>query len=281
MNRILKRPMFRMGGSSGTGITSGLDRPQQMAKGGRIGYQQGTMPNFQLSGLPGFATQFGLNLLSTPPQGNIFQTAAVAAQDPFRRLQAGQAAEMKTASDRAFAEKLAKDERDFLRGETTRKLESAERIAGMNVADTSERVQDIADTKYEGDIIKAQREVDFPTEVYPNLVSQYGNKQVATTVIDSTNLQKQKDIDKFVDLNPFLASKFVYDVATGKTMTFVKDKLSGRFKLIPADSADIDTTGEDMPAPKTGPDFTYFSPETKRKLEELRSEFSDEFYQGS
>ena len=27
MNRTLKRPMFRMGGSSGTGITSGLDRP--------------------------------------------------------------------------------------------------------------------------------------------------------------------------------------------------------------------------------------------------------------
>ena len=242
-----------MGGSSGTGITSGLDRPQQMAKGGRIGYQQGSMPNFQLSGLPGFATQLGLNLLSTPPQGNIFQTAAVAAQDPFRRLQAGQAAEIKTASDRAFAEKLAKDERDFLRGETTRKLESAERIAGMNVADTTKRVQDIADTKYEGDIIKAQREVDFPTEVYPNLVSQYGNKQVATTVIDSTNLQKQKDIDKFVDLNPFLATKFVYDVATGKTMTFVKDKLSGRFKLIPADSADIDTIGDDMPDPDRTP----------------------------
>tara|TARA_R100001443_G_scaffold19718_1_gene31500 strand:- start:1643 stop:2626 length:984 start_codon:yes stop_codon:yes gene_type:complete len=33
MNRTLKRPMFRMGGSSGTGITSGLDRP---------GYRQGT-----------------------------------------------------------------------------------------------------------------------------------------------------------------------------------------------------------------------------------------------
>ena len=33
MNRVLKRPMFRMGGSSGTGITSGLDRP---------GYASGT-----------------------------------------------------------------------------------------------------------------------------------------------------------------------------------------------------------------------------------------------
>ena len=28
MNRVLKRPMFRMGGSSGTGITSGLDKPR-------------------------------------------------------------------------------------------------------------------------------------------------------------------------------------------------------------------------------------------------------------
>ena len=32
MNRVLKRPMFRIGGSAGTGITSGLDQPQKMAK---------------------------------------------------------------------------------------------------------------------------------------------------------------------------------------------------------------------------------------------------------
>ena len=30
MNRVLKRPMFRIGGSAGTGITSGLDQPRQM-----------------------------------------------------------------------------------------------------------------------------------------------------------------------------------------------------------------------------------------------------------
>ena len=28
MNRTLKRPMFRIGGSAGTGITSGLDKPR-------------------------------------------------------------------------------------------------------------------------------------------------------------------------------------------------------------------------------------------------------------
>ena len=34
MNRVLKRPMFRIGGSAGTGITSGLDKPRQNIKGG-------------------------------------------------------------------------------------------------------------------------------------------------------------------------------------------------------------------------------------------------------
>ena len=29
MNRVLRRPMFKMGGSAGTGITTGLDKPRQ------------------------------------------------------------------------------------------------------------------------------------------------------------------------------------------------------------------------------------------------------------
>ena len=99
MNRTLKRPMFRIGGSAGTGITSGLDQPRKQ-------YQQGSMPTFQASGLPGFLTSFGLNLLSTPPAGNIFQTAGIAARDPFNQLQVSQ----------ARANEL-RGEREFLRGE--------------------------------------------------------------------------------------------------------------------------------------------------------------------
>jgi hypothetical protein len=280
MNRILKRPMFRMGGSSGTGITSGLDQPQKMANGGRTGYANGTMPNFQIGGLPGFLTSFGLNLLATPPQGNIFQTAATAARDPFNQLQASQAAQMKTASDRAFAEKLAKEEREFEEGQLEKRLDvERAKIDKMGGGNTIERIQAIADTKYDGDTIKAQREVNFATETYPNLVVEYGQESVATSVIDSSGLQKPKDIQRFVKQNPQLARQVVYDVRTGKAMKFVKDQ-TGKFALVPADSADIDMTGEDMPPPKTGPDFTYFSPEQKKKIEELGSEFSDEFYQG-
>ena len=72
------------------------------------------MPNFQMSGLPGFLTGFGLNLLATPPQGNIFQTAATAARDPFNQLQVSQA-----------RSREQQGERDFLRGE---------RIAGDEAA---------------------------------------------------------------------------------------------------------------------------------------------------
>ena len=285
MNRILKRPMFRMGGSPAEGITSGLDRPRMASgdmdiklrqlteafltykqqggtlsfeefsrlyaeenfnSGGRVGYQTG---GFSATGLPGFLTQFGLNLLSTPPQGNIFQTSAVAAQDPFRRLQASQAEAMKTASDREFARKLAQEERDFESGQLEKRLQvEREKIEKMGGGDTIQRIQEIADKNYEGDTIKAQREVDFATKTYPGLVDQYGQESVSTSVIDSTNLQKPKEIQKFVKQNPQLAHQVVYDVRTGKAMRFVQDQ-TGNFALVPADSADIDMTGENMPKP--------------------------------
>ena len=270
--------MFRIGGSTGTGITSGLDQPRKQ-------YANGTqMPTFQSTGLPGFLTSFGLNLLSTPPSGNIFQTAALAAQDPFRRLQADQAAQMKTASDRAFARELSQEEREFEEGQLEKRLQvEREKIAKMGTGDTTERIQAIADTKYDGDTIKAQREVNFATETYPNLVSEYGEESVATSVIDSSGLQKPKDINRFVKQNPQLARQVVYDVRTGKAMRFVKDQ-TGKFALVPADSADIDTTGEGQPAPRNNPGL--FGQPTKpgRPLKEILPDFTDpgfdeEFYQ--
>ena len=125
MNRTLKRPMFRIGGSAGTGITSGLDQPQKMANGGRTGYQQGSMPSFQFAGMPGFLTSFGLNLLATPPQGNIFQTAATAAREPFNQLQVSQA-----------RSRELQGERDFLSGETDRKIEASAAETELPVVST-------------------------------------------------------------------------------------------------------------------------------------------------
>ena len=122
MNRILKRPMFRMGGSTGTGITSGLDKPKRGLvdePGGYAGdpfdrakkvttrYMQDPQLNPQGGGgfMPGslsnFLTSFGLDMLSRPPTGNIFQTAAQSAKGPFETYQAAKLTEQADRRDAA------------------------------------------------------------------------------------------------------------------------------------------------------------------------------------
>ena len=311
MNRTLKRPMFRMGGSSAEGFTSGLDRPRMASadmdmkikqlteaydsyrkqggtlsfeefsrlyseenfnSGGRVGYQTG---GFSAAGLPGFLTQFGLNLLSTPPQGGLLSTAATAARDPFNRLQAEQAARMQTASDRAFAKELAAEEREFEKGQLTRKLQSAERIAAQKEDVIPENILE----KYEGNQIKAQREVDFYDTIFKNLQSEYGKESVSTVTIDSSEIP-DKQIERFVKSNPQLARQVVYDVATGKAIRFVRNTQTNKFEIIPADPSDIDDTGDAMPEPKTGPDFTYLSEGQQETLKNIREASDSDFGMG-
>ena len=70
MNRTLKRPMFKMGGSSATGITSGLDTP-------RASYQFGVgagmaADNIRLSDLPFMKNQ----MVSQSTEGNVTSDAS-------------------------------------------------------------------------------------------------------------------------------------------------------------------------------------------------------------
>ena len=90
-----------MGGSSGTGITSGLDRQnyrfgEQVKQDARSLFEieKDLIDEFKIDrqrgapgSLPSFLTNFGLNLLAQPGGKNIFQTAAKAAQQPFSQFQ--------------------------------------------------------------------------------------------------------------------------------------------------------------------------------------------------
>jgi len=289
MNRTLKRPMFRIGGSAGSGITSGLDQPQKMANGGRTGYQQGSMPTFQAQGLPGFLTSFGLNLLATPPQGNIFQTAGMAARDPFNQLQVSQA-----------RSRELQGERDFLRSETDRKIDasaaetdkliaSREKIAGMK--DSDENVMAYAEIFSDPatnapNIIKGQNAVKFFETEYNRLVQDEGVESVSVEPIDATTVRTKKQINNFKKANPDYLGKIYYDVASGKAVKFVTDVESGDLKLVPIDSADIDTSGDDMPDPNTSTTPGLFGQKTKpgKPLKEIipdlrDSEFDESFYQ--
>ena len=106
MNRTLKRPMFKMGGST-EGITSGLDAPRKQYKQGSLPYNMADLvkqsqeqamdpavreayqPYFerpQGEGLNRFLINFGLDMASRPPQGGFFATAAAAAKEPTAQL---------------------------------------------------------------------------------------------------------------------------------------------------------------------------------------------------
>ena len=102
MNRILKRPMFKMGGAA-EGITSGLDKPrQQYAPGGDVEDQfSRTRALFEKQGLidkpltgrqelSRFLIPFGLNFATATPRGGGFSgllaSAAGAAKDPVTDL---------------------------------------------------------------------------------------------------------------------------------------------------------------------------------------------------
>ena len=277
--------MFRIGGSAGTGITSGLDQPQKMANGGRTGYQQGSMPNFQFGGMPGFLTQFGLNLLATPPQGNIFQTAATAAKDPFNMLQAQQTAALKTASDRKFARELAQEERDFERELQKEKLDvEREKIAKIGGGDLLKRIES-AKQNYGGNEIKAAREIDFYDNKFTELQGDYGDEGVFIDPVDLSVYENQKNgLEKFVKQNPQVKRQVVYNVATGKAVRIVKDTLTGKLKVISADSADMDTTGEGMPDPNITPGLFGQRTKPEKDLKEILPDFRDtgfdeDFYQ--
>jgi len=156
-NRTLMRPMFRMGGSSGTGITSGLDRP---------GYANGTDPDqrnirsllpqlgslppetpkkptgFGLGTIPGFITQFGLNLASQAPTGNIFSTAAAAAKEPFETFQQAK-----------FAE--AKEEREFERDKQLQLLKNLDEDSRIQIQKEAEVLSNNPDSEFFGEYNKA------------------------------------------------------------------------------------------------------------------------------
>ena len=134
MNRTLRRPMFRMGGSTGEGITSGLETPRQnYQKAGDVEQNDlskvdlRSMDMQQLKDLAGsmsysprgtnindFLISTGLNLVSNPSQGNIFQDIAGSSKEPFGQFQQAKQIEQaykdkEGSEDRALVTELIKN----------------------------------------------------------------------------------------------------------------------------------------------------------------------------
>ena len=139
MNRTLRRPMFRMGGSA-EGITSGLDAPAINKRGlvdGPGGYS-GEENNLESrysramdfiqskkaprrNNLYDFMIDYGLDLASRPKSGNIFQQLATSARDPFSKFQARK--EAYRSEDDKLSQALAGDIMEQMGKEKIAKIE--------------------------------------------------------------------------------------------------------------------------------------------------------------
>jgi len=247
MSRTLKRPMFRMGGSTeNAGIMDGMRK--RYDNGGSVEEvlkeldQKAPTPDYSRSD---FLTNFGLNLLSTPPQGNIFQTAAVAARDPFARYQQTRAAS--AANRREIMAQLLGQERqfEFDRDLQRERLEAQKDIAGVKL-DAEKALQNFPEagnpvvaTKLQA-ILEANNAINAPGQIVP----------------DGQNIVKT-----ISSLNPDAGVVFaLYSPLTGDVTKFVRvEKGKGNRVLL----AEVDPMGNDLPgnegdAPEEEEEFTGF-----------------------
>ena len=302
--------MFRIGGSAGTGITSGLDEPKKMASastdmdrkikelteaflvykqkggtlsfeqfskafaeenfnsGGRVGYQTGTNPYatpLAPGTLPGFLTSLGLDLLSRSPQGNIFQTASKAAKGPFETFQMANLRRAETEAEKAFKEKLAADEREFLTGErlSTQEFEKGEleqrldlereKIAAGDEFSLNQLTQ-LYMENYSGDpnaMIKASNHAKYVKLILPELRATVGDTQVGGVVEE--DLSDTKKAKRFAKINKNNVGKIFFDVNSGTLKKLVRDpdtKQLGfiEFSLTGSTQAGADESGEFLPS---------------------------------
>ena len=247
MSRILKRPMFRMGGSTeDSGIMSGM----------RTRFENGGKTEEALSELDRLAPMperrvtellqnIGLNILANPSQGNVFRTVAAAARDPLRQ-----------SGERDFQSALLR--RQTVGGILGQQREQAdkERLLGMRI----EADKEIAGLRAGQDLAANE----FPND--PPSVANAKYQIIETSPIISSGLQiivapANQQIKTIRSLNPNSGDFFVIANTMGQPEKYVKVEKDekNRIKLIEVDSngETIDDIETDMGETRNITDDTY------------------------
>ena len=243
--------MFRMGGAAGTGITSGLDQPRKQYSQGTDPYDRamktterfmtdmdkfrGETPAFAPSAFPGFLTQFGLNLLSTPPQGGLLATAATAAKEPFQTFQAAnlkrqqdiinrrddifgtalaseydlKAQEIKNLKEGADGRKTAEVEADIIRNAQTAIFEARDILKDDNATDDQKKKANQT-IKINQNIL--QKELGVPIEYSVIISSPELFDPEMTAIVENYNDSQLKKMEEYAKNNPDVDETTIKDM---------------------------------------------------------------------
>ncbi len=244
-SRVLKRPMFRMGGDvENVGIMDGMRN--RYAESDPKGVQPKRDPMLFKPSMNDFLINFGLNLASQTPGGNIFQTAAAAAKEPFGIMQAKKMREEELSGDRAF-------QRELLGEKLSAQKEIAEISAGIKNYET---YFEIGLNKFD-DAIMAENFAKFmsPQGIRAKLDDEVGSTQFGGFI--RNDLEKKDAKQKFLNKNGSKIGKIFYDLKRDKLFKIVKqDETIGLQEVTVANMGDIE--GTTMPEPKNKNNLTTY-----------------------
>jgi len=262
-NRILKRPMFRMGGDvENTGIMDGMRN--RYAESDPKGVQPKREPMLFRPSMNDFLIQFGLDLASRSPGGNIFQTAAAAAKEPFAIMQAKKMREGELESDRAFQRELLQE-----------KLESQKEIAQMSVGMKNyDTYLDAGLKRFDNDVIMAENFANFMSKTKTELDTTYGKSQFGGFI--EQDLDKKDAKQKFLNKNGGKIGKVFYDLKQDKLYQIVRrDETIGLQEV--TISSISDDEGTTMPAPgESKPTLTPYQKKVIEGVEKSQKEKEEE-----
>jgi len=244
-----------MGGDvENTGIMDGMRR--RYAESSPEGVQPKRDPMLFRPSMNDFLIQFGLDLASRSPGGNIFQTAAAAAKEPFAIMQAKKMREGELEGDRAF-------QRELLQEKLGAQKEIAQISVGMKNYDT---YLDAGLKRFDNDVIMAENFANFMSKTKTELDSTYGKSQFGGFI--QTDLDKKDAKQKFLNKNGGKIGKVFYDLKQDKLFQIVRrDETIGLQEV--TISSISDDEGTTMPAPgESKPTLTPYQKKVIEGVEE-------------
>jgi len=222
--RTLNRPMFRIGGSAGTGITSGL-APRQGYENGKMvtDYEEKLkmlrgvrMPRDR--SLSNFMIDFGLGMVGTPPTGNILQTAANVAREPFQGYRKAQ--EQRAAYDQQLGMAAATS----AMSQSDKMKQIAAAAMYKDQVDPMEEMKALAAEyldDYAGDYNLAMNKAKFFLDVRPQIATTFGESQVGG-IIDQDELVNKEAQEKWMKRNGSKLGQVFYDINDGQTKKLIQ-----------------------------------------------------------
>tara|TARA_R100001079_G_scaffold105258_1_gene72472 strand:+ start:67 stop:1506 length:1440 start_codon:yes stop_codon:yes gene_type:complete len=247
--------MFRMGGSTGTGIVSGLDMPRASYKDGTrledirniVTQDQSIMDELApfkqspigMGTVPGFLIQTGLNLASATPRGKglrgIISTAAESAKGPFAQFQKGVAS--RDATEAQLNRALVSRAIEKVDEESKQKFGASKEVLDIDTGQKVFKSEKDIQTTLSDKKPDQMRYQPIPDKDKVKLIRVYDNQTKSTAFINESDVlgttftdDKGNESTRYVPVPPKdrTVRAYVLDEKTGEfseSAKFVKESL--------------------------------------------------------